>query len=87
MTAKTKFIEPEPDPQPQPVPKQVICSVCGLAWPEHGYTPTLATCVKLLKKELAKRPPMQSWTSPLPGSLSTSAFRAVSGDDPPLTTF
>lgn len=39
--------------KPEPVNKHVICSACGLDWNRHGAKPTLATCVKLLKDDLA----------------------------------
>lgn len=42
---------------PSPVPKQMVCSVCGLGWERHKRrNHTMAECVELLKAELASRP-------------------------------
>lgn len=43
-------------PTPKPVPASTICSECGLPWQGHKDKPTLETCVRLLKAELARRP-------------------------------
>lgn len=40
-------------PKPKPVVVSTVCSECGLPWEDHGDTPTLADCVRLLKA----RPP------------------------------
>jgi hypothetical protein len=47
--------------KPTPVPKQTVCSVCGLDWERHAKrAPKIEGCVKLLKEELAKRP-LMNW--------------------------
>lgn len=43
--------------KPEPISKHVVCSECGQPWDKHGDKPTLETCVKLLKAELAKPRP------------------------------
>jgi hypothetical protein len=44
-------------PNPQPVVVSTICSMCGLDWQLHGEKPTTEDCIRLLKAELANRPP------------------------------
>lgn len=44
-------------PKPKPVVVSTVCSECGLPWEDHGDTPTLADCVRLLKA----RPPTISY--------------------------
>lgn len=49
---------------PKPVPREIVCSECGLPWDRHvlatgAKTMSLAECVRLLKAELASRP---AWT-------------------------
>lgn len=49
---------------PKPVPREIVCSECGLPWDRHvlatgARTMSLAECVRLLKAELASRP---AWT-------------------------
>lgn len=46
--------------QPKPKNVKVVCEACGLDWAKHGEKPTLATCVDLLKAELASRPKQNS---------------------------
>ncbi len=42
--------------KPAPVVVSTICSMCGLAWEQHGEDPTTEDCIRLLKLELARRP-------------------------------
>lgn len=42
--------------KPTPVPVSTVCSVCGLDWERHGAEPSIETCVRLLREELATRP-------------------------------
>ena len=46
--------------KPKPISTSVVCSECGLPWDKHSTAEdeevTLASCVGLLKAELAKRP-------------------------------
>lgn len=67
---------------PHPVPKDVVCSDCGLSWDAHAkvvdpnaalvpYEPVIvepSECVRLLKAELARRPYVTYTTS---GGLAT----------------
>lgn len=52
--------------KPEPISKHSVCSACDQPWDAHGDEPTLETCVKLLKAELAK-------PRPYPMTLSGSA--------------
>jgi hypothetical protein len=81
MAAKTKIGAAEPEPRPEPVPQNVVCSVCGMQWHQHGDNPGLMTCIRLLKAELARRP--ATWTTnPIvmhPITTTTSgSFRQIS---------
>jgi hypothetical protein len=53
-------------PKPKPVVTSTVCSECGLAWDDHGESPTLADCVRLL---LAR--PVVSPTIVLPYTINT----------------
>lgn len=77
-------------PKPEPVVVSTVCSLCGLDWNDHGDKPTAATCVDLLRAELAKRPQV-SWTinpSSFYGSGQTTSrsyttLSVVPRDEPP----
>lgn len=53
---------------PKPVPRDVVCSECGLSWAKHELpggmkTMPLSECVRLLKAELAASRPQVTYTS------------------------
>lgn len=39
--------------KPTAVPRDLICSVCGLEWSRHSKTPKVDECIELLKRDLA----------------------------------
>lgn len=56
--------------KPEPIPKQIVCSACGLDWEKHPKRKTgvvEADCIKLLRAELARRP-VYNWNGQIGGS-------------------
>lgn len=40
--------------RPKPVPRDLICSECGLDWDDHPKNPRKSDCIKLLRDKLSR---------------------------------
>lgn len=64
---------------PKPVPRDIVCSECGLPWARHelpqgARTMPLSECVRLLKADLASRPQYTYTTGNFP-----STYNVING--------